>query len=965
MTIYQPLAALGLLPLTGIAWPGMGLDSPSDAIVHLAVLLWIALPATPGRALRRPAIDAHDLAIRATPRWQHARLATGLAAALAATTGVALVARSAGFAAGRGRGAGPAAPAIERALGYARGLACPAPVGAVDVVVPADLLGVPRDADTARFHREVRARVRGAAATGRAIAAGLTAGGACTGRAGGWQLSPVGADACELALDLGWPTLRVTVTRDAAIARCEVTVDDDVLAPLRPRPAPPPRVRVVGATVGAAALDRAEIIGAGVAVRLRPGAGVLDLGDGDRLGLRAADRAARARRHDRRGRRRRGPAARRGRRGAGLASARGALAPGRRRPAAHAHRRDRRGRGRRRRRGARGWSGDRTSWAGGCRRCSPTTRGATRRYVHGSALPELGWRNPYDVNHSLGLDGWIHAAVAQGGATSRPATSPACGTLAPPPPTEPVCTASPSDGVLECRVALDPELALTLRALTELIALDPAGTTGQGTPPTRAAMVLLRGDTGELLAEGDFVPGRASSAYAPATPALARALAALREARGEASAEKFDLHRPIAIGSTLKPLVARAAEQVAPALTRAFTLDGVGVAAATCRRRDRMLTRLLGHCPATELVGRLERTGWLDLHDYLARSSNTYQAALGVLALAWPDGRYQLDDAALGLDEVLATDVTVWPRPLDVIHDDRRVLGARGVRLGPLRDTPLWSRFEALIGRRLCTLGSKALCVQLGDRRDLCATRALPVASPSADLRHLVALGPATFDLYPPGHDGDARTVPVTEYLQFLRGSGVHPVGSLAQLTDGFNRLIYDPTEDGPYRLAASWFPVPVAGRVPAEACTAIGGHAPVVRGDDGGLCGAVRGGGTAARVMRPLLDDPRVRLYGAKTGTIDTLADVGERRARCEAWNRAHTLAGLPAHAAAQPYWLTCGTAVPDDSLFVVAFSVETASGPVPLTLGVHLERSGKGVAAMAARLYIQAIASLLGATP
>ena len=51
------------------------------------------------------------------------------------------------------------------------------------------------------------------------------------------------------------------------------------------------------------------------------------------------------------------------------------------------------------------------------------------------------------------------------------------------------------------------------------------------TPATKAQYVLLRGDTGELVAQGEFVPGRASLAYAPATPELEQHLMRLLEDR--------------------------------------------------------------------------------------------------------------------------------------------------------------------------------------------------------------------------------------------------------------------------------------------------------------------------------------------------------------------------------------------------------------------------------------------------
>src|SRR5439155_430936 len=132
-------------------------------------------------------------------------------------------------------------------------------------------------------------------------------------------------------------------------------------------------------------------------------------------------------------------------------------------------------------------------------------------YPYGAALPELGWVNPFEVEHSLGLDGWVHAALA------HPASGAGqCGTLAPPAiPRDRVCTPNPLDGVLECRVTVQPELAIALRALADDILAHPKTHTGKDIAPVRAAYVVLRGDTGELLAQGNVVPGRPPLAYAP------------------------------------------------------------------------------------------------------------------------------------------------------------------------------------------------------------------------------------------------------------------------------------------------------------------------------------------------------------------------------------------------------------------------------------------------------------------
>jgi hypothetical protein len=136
------------------------------------------------------------------------------------------------------------------------------------------------------------------------------------------------------------------------------------------------------------------------------------------------------------------------------------------------------------------------------------------------------------------------------------------------------------------------------------------------------------------------------------------------------------------------------------------------------------------------------------------------------------------------------------------------------------------------------------------------------------------------------------------------------------------------------------------------------------VRGASGGLCGVFRGRGTASRAMRPLLDDPRVVLYGAKSGTIDSLGDVAEDPGKCERSNKRRTIAGRPLTREHQPYWLECGKAVPDDSLFLIAFGVKTERGIERFTLGLRFERTGKSAATVAARHYIAAITAYINGT-
>jgi len=496
--------------------------------------------------------------------------------------------------------------------------------------------------------------------------------------------------------------------------------------------------------------------------------------------------------------------------------------------------------------------------------------------------------------------------------------------------------------------------------LTEIIANDLPTWADKDTAAatTRASFVVLRGDTGAIVAAGDVVPGRASSAYAPSTPALERYLISLREGRDEASAEKSDWNEPIAAGSAMKPLVARAAELVAGLFLSATDADPLPPSDPTAKpvtchaRRGKTVRPILGHCPPTPLVERAES---FDFHDYLAKSSNWYQAVLGIAGLAFPDGEWTNDGETIDL----ARSVDSWSTPVLVSRAGETIVGEHGVSRLALAHAPLWQRFTALIGRPLCD-GDAATCRRTSDRRDLCALRAMPIASPSADLRHLVALGPNRFEL---SDDKPRASIPLRDYFQFLRGSGLHPLGSLAQLADAFARIIYDPGTEK-FKLAASWFPVDAVGKLPDWDCARDEGAVESTRGAGGGLCGVVQRGGTAALGMKPVLADARVIVYGAKTGTIDALADVSEHKNACEAWNEAHTILGRPATEDAQPYWLPCGKSAADDSLFVVAFGVRTERGVVPLVLALDYQRTGKGVTAAIARHYIDAIAAYFSAT-
>lgn len=1065
LVLYQPLAALGILPLTGISWPGLGIDSPADLWIACAGLVWCALVgamAPAGTASEEASLDER---VRAAPRLRRARAAIALASACAGVASVALVARAGDSALGRAalrRGSdGSGDPRVDRAIAYARTLRCGAPASGpsaatplapaaplapatpLEPLAPLELRGAPSDATTRRFHRELLASweaQRGGLERGAAAPA-------CAGRFERWRFERGDDDVCRATFDAGWPQIRVEL-RDRAPISCKVDVPGDPIAQLLQRPAPSsPRLRLVSRAMGDAASDVGELLIGGAVIRLRPGAPALRLDElaggpplrlagevqlGATAALQIVDGEVRVR----------------GRTRAWVSAAATSDAPAAwlpvqlataAAPAATTTTAARKA-------GASTPASTPTAAPAALdritllvgdgdapraalfrpRRAWPAAPGAPitpggaadgaatvdplladdvltiadrprRTYPFGAALPQLGWVNPYAVERSLGLDGWAHAALA----AAAPAAPTSCGTLSPPAiPAASVCSRSPLDGVLECRVSLQPELTLALAAKTAALLDEDRPLPAKAATPIRASFVVLRGDTGEIIAQSDATWRRAPSAYAPRTAADELTLVRLREDRdpqtgepgepGESERERVEWNQPIAVGSTLKPVVARAAELAFPQLAPELQLGFSGAVAQCKGRRGAGFAALLGHCPPTSLTG---EPAAADLHDFLARSPNWYQAALGILGLGLPDGGFATGDQSRSLPELLGSDLSGWPtgEPLMIRDAQGPILGKRGVVIEGLRRAPLWRQVEALLGRPLCTLGDHQRCVAASARRDVCAARALPVPNPGADLRHLVALGPDRFDFY-----GDVRdprrpsqsTVPTREYLQWLRGSGVYPVGSLSQLTDAFGRIIYGGGPDGSLAgpggaggaapaptaassLAASWFPSPVAGALPTWQCqgrlasagSALSERQPRVRGAGGGLCAVLEQGGTAHRATAALFTDPRLTLYGAKTGTVDSLAGVARNRASCEAWNRRHTVSGRPLALASQPGWLECGKAPPDDSLFVVAFSVQTPAGPVPVTLGLALQRAGKGTAARLAPSLITAIADYFDA--
>lgn len=933
LVVYQPLAALGVVPLTGISWPGLGIDSPSDLWLFVLGATWCLVGLS-------DTSHVEDERVRTTPRLVRAHRIVLAALAIAGLAATIVVIRAGVCAVMRGVSEDDR---VEHALDYAESLACPwtEKRGALAEAVPAALVGKPTDDATRRFDAEVAATW----ATARQILTPAVLA-TCNGRHGPWSLAASSAG-CIATVSLGWPAVRLELAHDGAgyRARCSIERDARAIAVVRPpvREQRLARIRVVATALGVAASDAGELVAGARVVRMRPGAPVATLATLAE-GLTPASKLALSEEVHleltTRGVAVRGPAelfvAQDVRRddaaswqrlihGGEVVLDRVTLIVAGRTVAVF--------------RPARivdGKAVTESLLADDTRRLADRAR---RVYPYGPALPELGWVNPYDVGRSMGLDGWIHAAQR------RDPDAPSCGTLVPPAIERTrVCSTSPLDGVLECRVTLQPELVLALDRLADLLF---EATTGKQVTPIRVGYVALRGDTGELLAQGNAFAGRAPLAYAPRDAAAEAELMRLREERGESERERVEWNQPIAVGSTLKPIFARAAERAFPGYTAALSLGASGEVTGCRSRRGKRVSPILGHCPPTSVAGE-PRTA--DLHDFLARSPNWYQATLGLAGLALPDGTLAAGDIPISLADLIASDLTAWPtaRALRITDAQGTILGPRGLSIAGLRRTPLWTNVEQLLGRPLCTLGDRESCERAADRRDTCAARGLPIASPSADLRYLVALGPDRIDPYADDRRGQQH-VPVREYLQLLRGAGVHPVASLPQLADAFNRVVFDPAT-GPSKLAASWFPAPVTGTLPTWSCADGKGHLATVHGADGGLCGVLRDDGTAAAAGRELMAIENTVIYGAKTGTIDSLADVARRPSACRAWNARHPAAQL-----------ACGKAPPDDSLFVISFGIVTPSGTVPVTLALQLQRGGPSSAARAAPAFVRAIARYL----
>ena len=1046
LCVYQPLASLGVLPLTGIAWPGLGLDSPSDFWLLVAMSLWILVWGERRRDEEK--LDEFDADLRRSKLFRRVRIGIGASAALLTIAGLLLLTRASAFALRRpnpidteGHAVAPFT-GLQHAIDYTRQLRCPREHGDSadpESIVPEDLLADPLQSGVRRFHSSLvdawdKGRAAAVAEIGRFVGGDERAcpeHGISIGR---WRFERAQDDAheCRAVFKSGWPEVHISVRRqdDGAIeSRCMADAGSEVLKRLRiplRRPYENARIRLVSRAMGKAATDRGELISGHLTVRLRPGAGEVDVSDATaglylgetvsispELSIEISGDAAVLRHRAR---------------DVAEDSEDDTLLFVRETPKAPVHVLEAdEGRWRLLPPGTSeipldhmalivvGGAHARSLWLfrpptawgneAGSAVVDPlmaddvsTVRGERRRhYLYGSLMPELGWVNPFHSRSSLGLDGWVHVALSEYETTATWGTERFnknhCGTLAPAASTslDQVCARSPLDGVLECRISVQPELAIRMRHLTELLSLRPERFEKKTTKktkktdedvtlrPSRGGFVLLRGDTGEIVAQGEFVPGRASSAYAPATPEIEQHLIRLREDRdpvtgrllpredrGEASAEKIEWAQPIAVGSTMKPLLGHALELADPGYARSLVLEGDKFRGARCAGGK--VHAILGHCPPTDtLWERASNYRSVDMNVFVSHSLNWYQAAIGLLGTAVPRGTWGFGDQTSDGKPLLtknvgdhSTSAALWTK-----HTGTTVLSPHTrLALAALRETPMWSRFESIIGRPLCTNGNKTLCRRNTARRDVCSARALPIDNPTRDLRHLVSLGPSSFDFYPELRD-DTKTVGTVntrEYLQFLRGSGLHPLGSLAQLTDAFNRVVFqydhDPATAGGYQLAATWFPVGATPGVAPPDC-ATESRDSTVRA---GLCTTLTSG-TATRDLGDILDDPDFVFYGAKTGTIDSLGEIAEDPTACEHFRTSHTVPDRRVDAGDQPYWIQCEDSGKraqnkiNDTLLVLSFGVRTADGIVPFTLGLRFQRGGIGFTTRAARHYLDVV--------
>lgn len=1038
--LYQPLASLGAIPFTGISWPLLGINSPSDfwiwTAVLFAALVWVDNSEIASAALSPRASEPQPWFVAATA---------------ALLCGIGTVFFVANFAASRkepieGKVLNEPFDQLIRVWDFADRFQCPQFVdhGGTEPDIPPPYYKVPMDEGIARY----------AAAYGRAwkaehkaatdYAKALIAGKSCPERreriSRHWSVrSQRSGGSCELTFKFGWPAYRLAYPTTSGVVsripKCDAFIDPRHVESLGYRPPNlhrSARIRLVSEVMGTTASDLGELIGKDAVVRIRASAPAMsgtdrigalvassiDMGDGLTVGLHTGGPRRVEALVENDGGKQKGvprllmsrlPQTSRVR----VLEASGERWDYRVLEAGRAVLLDRlsiiipadSSRGVWLFRPPSEWNaGDQPSPDALLADDVSSVLGWRRRYyVYGGALPEVGW-----ATARLGLDGWVKAGaaayrkpprddthdkaaddqneasryqtfVANYCGTRRPlfaSNSPAASAFAS------VCRESPTDAVLECRTSLQPELAIRLRHLLQLIALDP-GILYEHPPsdlklPLRSSFALLRGDTGEILAQGDFVPGRESTAYAPRTSAIEKYLIEARRPpdnpkmkKQETGAVKAEWVDPVGVGSAIKPLFAAATERVAPTAFAGLRFSVKGPIRNECGG-DKW-PAIVGHCAPTESLWAHADAGVANPEEFLAHSYNWYQAALGLLGpvmdplgtLSFGAQKNPMTFSELRqpieLRRPKSEALSTWTDGLLIVDGPHHTINPTS-----LRKSAMWQSFESLVGRELCADSSEKKCTKKSDRKDLCGARYLPIDSPSDDLRHLIALGPSTFnfagDVVASGRGWAPHPEPLTEYFQFLRGSGRHRFGSTLQLADAYNRLLYEPQPTGTnntYRLAASWFPAPITGRAPTP-CGLTNGDSEVRKG----LCTALKRG--TAKSLGSWKDLPQtVVLYGAKTGTINTLGDLVERgnEIKCFQFNANLILPWRPADR--QPYELSCGSGLSDslnDSLLVVGFGVGTTT-QIPMTLALQFQRVGTtGMAVQAAKPFIATVADYFG---
>jgi len=411
-----------------------------------------------------------------------------------------------------------------------------------------------------------------------------------------------------------------------------------------------------------------------------------------------------------------------------------------------------------------------------------------------------------------------------------------------------LCSPSPLDGVTECRVALQPELAAKLRALAERIVADPKPHTGRESRPVGSRTSRCAATPASSSRRATSFPGRGPLAYAPVDARRRpRSSSSARRAASRTRAHRVEPARSRWADVQADPSRARPSRRSRSSWRRlALTADGHG---AGCKaHRGTAVDPMLGHCPPSSLADPPE----------LGRSPRLPRS----LAQLVPGGagRARAGAARRGVHRQgrarhAGRHHRQRPRELagDVAAADRR-------RHRPDHTTATASRSRACAARR-CGRGvegvARAAAVHArrsralrGRRRasPMSARRAsLPIAMPRPrpalpSSRSAPASSTSTAMTVRRRHPG-CRSAST---FQLLRGSGVHAVGSLATAHRCVRPGDLRSTPGAP-RLAASWFPAPAVGVVPAWSCAKADGHTNAVLGADGGLCAVVQTAGTSA----------------------------------------------------------------------------------------------------------------------